>query len=486
MSSKVPSIYDIGKKFLSFVGPGIMISVAYMDPGNYSTSVSAGANYQYKLLFTVFMSNIFAVVLQSLCIKLGSVTGLDLAENCKRHLPRWLNIVLYIFAELAIIATDLAEVVGTAIALEILFNIDLVNGVLITILDVLVILIFYKPESNSMRDVRIFEFFVGLFVIATCVCFGIELSKINVQNPWDIAKGYLPSKELVEQNGLYLSLAIVGATVMPHSLYLGSSIVQSRIKDFDNKHDFKPSDSTSSKPSLQALKHCLNYSYTELIISLFMVATFVNSSILIVSGATLYGRPDADDADLLSIYEMLSKYISPTAGLVFALAMLFSGQSAGIVCTMAGQIVSEGFITWSVSPWVRRLITRLLAILPCFVITLWFGRKGIADILNLSQVILSLILPIVAAPLVYFTSTSKYMTIEVDPTERSDTSSSTSTSSLSTGERQPLIGNKTATAAVDFRNGVVLTTISILIWGSITFFNVYLVGSWMLGKVDHL
>ncbi|KAH3688504.1 hypothetical protein WICPIJ_000494 [Wickerhamomyces pijperi] len=478
------SLYNIAKKFATFIGPGIMISVAYMDPGNYSTSVSAGANYQYKLLFTVFISNIFAVILQVLCIKLGSVTGLDLAENCKVHLPKWLNIILYIHAELAIVATDLAEVVGTAITLEILFGIDIVYGVLITILDVLVILLFYKPESNSMRNVRAFEFFVGLFVLATCVCFGIELCKIDVQDPWEIARGYLPSTALLEEKGLYLSLGILGATVMPHSLYLGSSIVQSRIKDFDLKHEFKSTESSSSKPSIHALRHCLNYSYAELIISLFLVATFVNSSILIVSGATLYGRPDADDADLLSIYEMLSKYISPAAGLVFALAMLFSGQSAGIVCTMAGQIVSEGFITWSISPWARRLITRMLAIIPCFIVTLLLGRKGIADILNLSQVILSLILPFVSAPLIYFTSSSKFMTVEVDSLSEETTSGQSS--GLARDETHPLIPSKKTCKAEDFRNGSILTTVSVLVWGTIAFFNVYLVASWLFGKVDHL
>ncbi|KAH3675419.1 hypothetical protein WICMUC_002708 [Wickerhamomyces mucosus] len=460
-----------------------------MDPGNYSTSVSAGANYQYKLLFAVFLSNVYAVLLQSLCIKLGSVTGLDLAHNCRKNLPTWLNLTLYAFAELAIIATDLAEVVGTAIALEILFNIPFFYGIILTILDVLIVLLAYKPDSHSMRNVRSFEIFVGIFVLATCVCFVIELTKIDVKSHWDLFKGFLPSKQLTEEKGLYLSLGILGATVMPHSLYIGSSLVQSRLKDFDySKSSVKSS--KNYKPTINALRYCLNYSYAELIISLFLIATFVNSAILIVSGATLFGKSDADDADLLSIYEMLSRYISPTAGLIFALAMLFSGQSAGIVCTMAGQIVSEGFIEWNFQPWIRRLVTRFIAIIPCLIVTFTTGRKGIADILNASQVVLSLILPFVSAPLIYFTTFKKYM--QVDITEEWDQPENALISSYGSisedigpiTDHDSIVSNK-ITKTVDFSNGKLLTLLAILTWGSITFFNFYLILSFLMGKDVH-
>lgn len=492
MSALIPTstnFKDVFLKYLKFIGPGIMVSVAYMDPGNYSTSVSGGANYEFKLLFAVFMSNIFAVLLQCLCVKLGSVTGLDLAQNCREHLPKWLNLSLYFCAELAIIATDLAEVVGTAIALEILFNIPLFYGVLLTVLDVLVILIAYKPEDNSMKNVRGFEIFVSVFVFLTVACFILELFKISVPNKADVFRGFLPSKELTEEKGLYLSLGILGATVMPHSLYLGSALVQSRLADYDTKYNKKrPSD--SKRPSYGALQYCLKYSYAELIISLFIIATFVNSAILIVGGATLYGQPDADDADLLSIYEMLSRYISPTAGLIFAMAMLFSGQSAGIVCTMAGQIVSEGFLKWSFQPWIRRIITRLIAIIPCIFVTLTMGRKGIADILNGSQVCLSLILPFVSAPLIYFTSVKKFMQVEID--EEDDEHNVLSSSgnpnygTINHGtpgtSADPSFQKKT----VDFTNGKYLTFLAIITWAIIGFFNIFLIISMALGKDIHL
>lgn len=354
------------RKYSSFIGPGIMVSVAYMDPGNYSTAVSSGAAYEYKLLFVVFMSNLFAVILQCLCVKLGTVTGLDLAEMCRLHLPTWLNLTLYAGSELAIIATDLAEVVGTAISLEILFGIPMFYGVLLTVLDVLVVLIGYN-RNGSMKQTRIFEIVVAFLVLLTCMCFVLELFKCDFA-PGSfsaIAKGFLPLDKQIfkEPTALFLSCGIVGSTVMPHSLFLGSALVQSRLKEYDIDHDlyrealdeedqdgqdeaqvtlvlgnadsgeldqskmasFNDSSDLVAKykPSYQAIKYCLNYSYTELVLSLFIIAVFVNSAILIVAGSTLYRKPDADEADLLSIYEMLSSYISPAAGIIFALSMLF-------------------------------------------------------------------------------------------------------------------------------------------------------------------
>ena len=221
---------QIIKKYGQFIGPGIMVSVAYMDPGNYSTAVSAGALYQYKLLFVILLSNLFAAFLQILCVKLGSVTGLDLAQNCRKHLPHWLCISVYILAEIAIIATDLAEVVGTAIALNILFGIPLAVGVALTVIDVLLVLMAYRP-NGPMRIVRYFEYLVTILVLLVVICFAVELSKIGATDVSSIFKGFLPSKELVESQGLYLSCAILGATVMPHSLYLGSGLVQPRLRE---------------------------------------------------------------------------------------------------------------------------------------------------------------------------------------------------------------------------------------------------------------
>ncbi|ODQ65796.1 natural resistance-associated macrophage protein [Nadsonia fulvescens var. elongata DSM 6958] len=408
-------------KYMRFVGPGIMVSVAYMDPGNYSTAVSAGAMYKYKLLFVVLISNIFAVFLQTLCVKLGSVTGLDLAQNCRKHLPPWLNLTIYVMAEIAIIATDLAEVVGTAISLNILFNMPLYVGVLITVIDVIIVLMAYRP-NGPMKIVRYFEYAVSLLVTVVVVCFAVELSNIGSVDVNEIFRGFLPSKELVESQGLYLSCGILGATVMPHSLYLGSGLVQPRLKEFDVDHGYYKltvgDDAAVStddyRPTLHAINYAMTYSIVELIVSLFTVALFVNCAILIVSGATLSNTPEAIDADLFSIYEMLKEILQPAAGVIFALALLFSGQSAGIVCTLSGQMVSEGFLSWSFKPWIRRLVTRCFAIAPCLFITISVGRKGLADILNASQVILSFLLPAVTAPLLYFTCSKKIMRVQVN------------------------------------------------------------------------
>lgn len=480
------------QKYWSFIGPGIMVSVAYMDPGNYSTAVSSGATYKYNLLCVIFLSNIFAVILQCLCIKLGTVTGLDLAEFCRLALPSYINLPLYVCAELAIIATDLAEVVGTAISLEILFGIPLVYGVLITVLDVLIVLFVYHKDG-TMKQTRTFEILVSLLVGATCVCFILELFKCHFEPGAirHIVKGVFFTDYSIfkEKQALFLSCGIVGSTVMPHSLYLGSSLVQPRLKEYDIKHgniteqaEDVPIDKPASiyditdletkyKPSLSAIEYCLTYSYSELVISLFVIAVFVNSAILIVAATTLYGKPDAEDADLLSIYEMLAYYISPAAGLIFALSMLFSGQSAGIVCTMAGQIVSEGFINWTLRPWLRRIITRVIAIIPVLIIILIMGREGVSKIMNSSQVVLSFFLPVTSAPLIWYTCTKQYMSVKVPKNATQPIEGNPSPN-----EETALIGSENqAEEVITFENGFLLAIGSVLTWLTITGLNIYLV-----------
>lgn len=501
--SKIQRTGQIMKKYASFIGPGIMVSVAYMDPGNYSTAVSSGAMYEYKLLFIIFMSNLFAVVLQCLCVKLGTVTGLDLAEMCRMNLPYALNLSLYACAELAIIATDLAEVVGTAIALEILFNIPLVYGVLITVIDVLIVLMAYHKDG-TMRQTRLFEIMVTVLVLATCMCFILELFKCDFEEGAvsSIIKGFLPMNMEIfrEKNALFLSCGIVGSTVMPHSLFLGSALVQSRLKEYDIQNEilieqdevdgelidvqselpattnkFRSISDGSSlagkyRPSYRAIQYCLNYSYIELVLSLFLIAVFVNSAILIVAGSTLYGKPDAEDADLLSIYEMLSYYISPAAGLIFALSMLFAGQSAGIVCTMAGQIVSEGFINWTIKPWIRRIITRILAIIPVSVVIIILGREGISKIMNSSQVVLSFILPVVSAPLIWFTCKKEFMVV-YDTSDLNQLANE-NTALLNSDESYP---QSVHVRKITFENGHFLTIAAGLTWLIISFLNLYLI-----------
>lgn len=454
--------------FGKFVGPGFMISVAYIDPGNYATDVAAGATYRFKLLFIVLMSNIFAIFLQSLCIRLGTISGLNLAEACRAFLPKWLNIFLYIMAEGAIIATDIAEVIGTAIAINLLIpKIPLVAGCLLSIVDVLLILLFYKP-NGSMKGLRAFEMFVVALVLGVVVCFCIQLSLIENTSIGEVFRGYLPSSAIVQSEGLYQACGILGATVMPHSLYLGSGIVQPRLQDYDIKAGLVDASIRDTKrdkqpyhPSLPAIKFCLNYSIAELAISLFAFALFVNSAILIVAGASLSNNSTAANADLFGIYHLLSSSLAPAAGTIFALALLLSGISAGIVCTMAGQMVSEGALNWTIAPWLRRLITRSISIFPSIVIAGSVGREGLSAALNATQVALSVVLPFVSAPLIYFTCRNKYMTVSTP---------ALGASSFDDGFDEAMDGNVDGTVdtprteGVKMRNSWFVAGLAVLIW----------------------
>ncbi|KAK7202934.1 natural resistance-associated macrophage protein [Myxozyma melibiosi] len=483
-------IKDVLKTYMRFIGPGFMVAVAYIDPGNYSTDVSAGAQFRFKLLFVVLLANVFAIFLQSLCTKLGCVTGLDLAQNCRAHLPRWLCVILYLLAEAAIIATDIAEVIGTAIALNILFHIPLVAGVAITITDVLIVLMAYKP-NGSLKGLRWFEQAVALLVLAVVICFCVELSHIDA-SVGEVFKGYLPSKTVVSSEGLYAACGILGATVMPHSLYLGSGLIQPRLRDYDatngngNYAEIPDdiNDLPKYRPSLAAMKHALKYSLVEQAVALFTFALFVNSSILILAGATLSDTPGASDADLFSIYDMLTTNLNKAAGTVFALALLFSGQSAGMVCTLAGQMVSEGFLRWTLRPWLRRLITRGIAIVPCIVVAAAVGRDGLGEVLNLSQVMLSILLPFVTAPLIYFTCRKQFMQVPVMPVADSLqesieivdlNGSSSNLPETQTQTQTTTNGEDLAQVTVDMSNGIIFSVLAVAIWLFITGLNIYLI-----------
>jgi len=473
-------------KLARFIGPGFMVAVAYIDPGNYSTDVSAGAQTRYQHLFVILMSNIFAVVLQALAIRLGTVTGMDLAQNCRAHLPKWLNWALYFFAESAIIATDIAEVIGTAIALNLLGNVPLVAGCAISILEVFVLLIFYRP-NGSMRGLKIFEYGIIGLVLAVVVCFCIQLSLISGSTAGEVLHGYIPSSTVVNGEGIYLSCGILGATVMPHSLYLGSGVCKPRCRDFDNKlaekgrrqratntaasseatltstetHDDAHADKITYRPSMAAIKHCLTVSTVELVISLCIFALFVNSAILITAGASLYGSDAAADGDLFGIYDLLSSTISRGAAIIFALALLFSGLSAGVVCTIAGQMVSEGALNWTVKPWVRQLMTRTLSIIPSIIVAGAVGKDGLNAALNGSQVALSVILPFVSAPLVYFTCRNKYMTVGGSPARNAE-------------DVQESVEPETREDKIGMRNHWIVSILAVLIWLVIVVMNVAL------------
>jgi metal iron transporter len=326
--------------------------------------------------------------------------------------------------------------------------------------DVLILLIFYRP-NGSMMHLRLFEYFVMALVLGVMICFCIQLSYIRDTSAGEVFKGYLPSSAIVEGNGIYLSCGIIGATVMPHSIFLGSGVVQPRLKEFDRQNGyinslFEESDDEEEKyvPSIYAIRGCLKYSIVELATSLFTFALFVNSAILIVSGSSLYPKTEATEADLFGIHELLSQNLSKVAGTLFALALLLSGTSAGIVCTMAGQMVSEGMLHWTIKPWMRRLITRSISIVPSIVIAAAIGRDGLNSALTASQVCLSVILPFVTAPLLWFTCRSHVMTVQTND----------------------------GGGPINMRNGWVVTILATTIWLVLVVLNVALLVLVGLGK----
>ncbi|KAI8845477.1 natural resistance-associated macrophage protein-domain-containing protein [Chytridium lagenaria] len=385
------------KTFFKFVGPGFMIG--YLDPGNWSVDLSAGSQFGYSLLHVIFLANIMAIVLQYLCIKLGVVTGLDLAMSCRRILPRPINLLFYLLCEIAIIATDLAEVIGTAVALRLLFNIPLTVGVAVTALDVLVILAVW-----GAKNLRVFE---GLLWCWWRLWRGVLRFLIWKSGPvWgDVGWGMVPTTRLFTEDGmLYLAMGIIGATIMPHNLYIHSSIVRYRSsKDstiLGDIHDV-PTDDTphlhTAQPTRrqQLIPQILWYTNLDSILAL-TCALLINASILIVSSSSFHDPTHPSEiAELDDAYTLLRENLGPPAGVAFAAALLFAGQSSTVTGTIAGQIVMEGFLKPSIKipPWVRRLSTRCLAIVP--------AMGGMNRLLVASQVVLSLQLPFAIWPLVF-------------------------------------------------------------------------------------
>ncbi|KAH8802131.1 natural resistance-associated macrophage protein-domain-containing protein [Hyaloscypha sp. PMI_1271] len=406
-------------KFARFAGPGAVISVAYVDPDNLQSNVTAGAQFRFKLLFMILFSNIVAVFLQALSTKLGCVTGMDLAQMNRAFLPRWLNIGLWLMAEASIICTDISQVIGTAIAINLLNpKIPIIGGCAISVVDTLFILFFYRPDG-SLRKLRLFEIFVSLFVIGIFIMYCIELSYVSAPVR-DVFRGYVPSREIFVGEGLYESCALLGGTLMPHTIYLGSGLVQARMRELDridgHLHEVKASDSKFAislyRPTLSTIKACMSYTIAELCIVLFIVAVFVNSAVLIVAGAAF--TPEDSDADLPGLYQLFNDTIGNGTGTIFALSLLFSGVSAGIVATMAGQMICEGAMNWRMSPFLRRIVTRTVSIIPAMIIAAAEGQAGLAAALNGCNVVLSLALIFLTFPLIWFTSRHKYMTVRID------------------------------------------------------------------------
>jgi manganese transport protein len=378
----VPAGAGFWRKLLAFSGPGYLVAVGYMDPGNWATDLQGGSQFGYTLLSVILISNLMAILLQSLCARLGIVTGRDLAQACRDHYSWPVAAALWFLCEIAICACDLAEVIGTAIALNLLFHIPLVWGVCLTALDVLIVL------WLAHRGFRWLEALVISLILLIGLCFGLEIlfARPAVR---DLLGGLWPTTEIIRDPAmLYVAISILGATVMPHNLYLHSSIVQTR----------KYAQNAAGKA--EAIKFATIDSTVAL-----MFALFINGAILVVAAATFHTQGRSDVAEIQDAYKLLSPMLGVgIASILFAVALLASGQNSTLTGTLAGQIVMEGFLNIRMRPWLRRLITRAVAIVPAAIAAGYYGVSGTAKLLVFSQVVLCLQLPFAVIPLVLFTS----------------------------------------------------------------------------------
>ena len=378
----VPKGVGFWRKALAFAGPGYMVAVGYMDPGNWATDLAGGARFGYTLLSVILLSNLMAILLQSLALKLGIVTGRDLAQACRDHYSKPVSFALWVGCEIAIAACDLAEVIGSAIALNLLFGIPLLWGVCLTAADVLLILLLQQ------KGFRYLEAFIIALIATIGVCFAVELILARPALG-AIGLGLIPRGEIIANPAmLYIAIGILGATVMPHNLYLHSSIVQTR----------------HVLPDVASKREAIRFATLDSTVALFF-AFFINAAILIMAAATFNTSGHSDVADIGDAYRLLSPLLGTgIASVLFAVALLASGQNSTITGTLAGQIVMEGFLNIRLPAWLRRLITRLIAIIPAVIVTAMYGAKGTGALLILSQVILSLQLSFAVVPLVLFTS----------------------------------------------------------------------------------
>jgi len=375
------------RRMLAFAGPGFLVAVGYMDPGNWATAIAGGSAFGYTLLSVVLLSNIMAVLLQALAVRMGIAGGRDLAQFCYEQFGKPARIFLWLMAETAIIATDLAEVIGTAIALNLLFNMPLPLGVVLTALDVFLIL---WLQGKGFR--RLEAVVITLTLVITA-CFIVEIAYSDPV--WgDVMRGFIPQKSVLgDPTMLYLALGIIGATVMPHNLYLHSSNVQTR----------------AIGPSIPKKRRAIRYATLDSTFALTF-ALFINAAILILAAAAFYTTGQTNVAEIQEAFHLLDPTLGTTlAATLFAVALLASGLNSTVTATLTGQIVMEGFIRFQLKPWVRRLVTRGIAIVPAVIVSVIYGESGTAELLVLSQVILSLQLPFAIVPLVAFTANRKLM-----------------------------------------------------------------------------
>jgi manganese transport protein len=375
------------RRLFAFVGPGYMVSVGYMDPGNWATDLAGGSKFGYSLLCVILLSNIMAILLQALAARLGIVTGRDLAQACRDAYPRPVNLALWLACELAIIACDLAEVIGTAIALQLLFGIPLVAGALITALDAFLVLLLMS------KGFRFLEAFVAALLAVIAVCFAIQTVAAQ-PDLRELFAGFVPSPAIAKNpEMLYIAIGIIGATVMPHNLYLHSSIVQTRAYERNEK----------------GRREAIHFATIDSTVAL-MLALFVNAAILIVAAATFHTSGHNEVEEIGEAFRLLSPLLGlGIASTLFAIALLASGINSTVTATLAGQIVMEGFLNLRLKPWMRRLITRGIAIVPVVAVTALYGESGTAKLLVLSQVVLSMQLPFAVIPLIWFVSDKRKM-----------------------------------------------------------------------------
>jgi manganese transport protein len=386
-SISVPRGGHWSRRLLAFAGPGYLVSVGYMDPGNWATDLAGGSRFGYTLLSVILLSNLMAILLQALAARLGIVTDRDLAQACRATYSRPVNLLLWLACEAAIIACDLAEVIGTAIALKLLFGIPLVGGALIAALDAFLLLVLMN------KGFRFLEAFVIALLIVIAVCFAIQIAAAAPPVA-AMLRGFVPSAGiLTDPEMLYVAIGIIGATVMPHNLYLHSSIVQTRA--------YPRSD--------EGRRDAIKWATADSTIAL-MLALFINAAILIVAAATFHTSGHADVAEIGQAYELLSPLLGlGMASTLFAVALLASGLNSTVTATLAGQIVMEGFLHLRLPSWARRLLTRGIAIVPVIVVTALYGERGTGELLVFSQVLLSMQLPFAVIPLVRFVSDRRKM-----------------------------------------------------------------------------
>lgn len=382
-SVNIPVKRNFWKTLAAFIGPAYMVSVGYMDPGNWATDIAGGSMFGYQLIWVLLMSNIMALLLQSLAARLGIVQGLDLAQASRQQYSRWANISLYVLAEIAIAACDLAEIIGMAIGMQLLFGLPLVYGVIITVLDTFLLLFLLNKGIRKME-----AFIVGLIAIIG-LSFITEMVIVE-PDAEQLLKGFIPTA--LDNQALYIAIGIIGATVMPHNLYLHSSLVQTRkfSKDFPG------------------LKQAIKFNFIDSAIALNL-AFFVNAAILILAASAFHRNGFHQVSSIQDAHLLLQNIFGSLAPALFAIALISAGQSSTITGTLAGQIVMEGYLNLRISPWIRRLLTRLLAILPALFTIFYFGEKKLGDLLVLSQVILSMQLGFAVIPLIHFTSSKKLM-----------------------------------------------------------------------------